>query len=33
MRRMTTGVEIVARCRIDSVHVLTIDSAVTGTRL
>ena len=33
MRGMTTFVAIVARCLIDSVHVLTKDSAVTGAQL
>ena len=33
MRRMTTVVVMVVRCRIDSVHVLTTDSAVTGALL
>ena len=33
MRRMTTVVAMVARCRVDSVHVLTKDSAVTGAQL
>ena len=30
---MTTVVAMVARCRVDSVHVLTMDSAVTGAQL
>ena len=30
MRRITTVVAMVARFRVDSVHVLTKDSAVTG---
>ena len=33
MRRLTTVVEIVARCRADSIHVLTKDSDVTGAQL
>ena len=33
MRQMTTVVAMVARCRVDSVHVHTKDSAVTGARL
>ena len=33
MRRLTTVVAMVARCRADSVHVLTNDSAVTGAQL
>ena len=33
MRRMTTVVAMVARCRIDSHHVLTRVSAVTGAQL
>ena len=33
MRRITTVVAMVARCRADSVHVLTKDSAVTGALL
>ena len=33
MRRMTTVAEIVARFRVDSIHVLTKDSAVTGAQL
>ena len=33
MRRMTTVVAMVARCRVDSIHVLTKDSAVTGAQL
>ena len=33
MRRMTTVVAMVARCWVDSVHVLTWDSAVTGAQL
>ena len=32
MRRMTTAVAMVARFRVDSVHVLTKDSAVTGVQ-
>ena len=33
MRRLTTVVAMVARCRVDSIHVLTMDSAVTGAQL
>ena len=33
MRRMTRVVAMVARCRVDTVHVLTKDSAVTGAQL
>ena len=33
MRRMTTVVAMVARCRVDYLHVLTKDSAVTGAQL
>ena len=33
MRRMTTVEAMVARCRVDSIHVLTKDSAVTGAQL
>ena len=33
MKRMTTVVVMVARCRVDSVHVPTKDSAVTGKQL
>ena len=33
MRRMTTVVAMVARCRVDSLHVLTKDSVVTGAQL
>ena len=33
MRRMTTVVAMVVRCRVDSLHVLTKDSAVTGAQL
>ena len=33
MRRMTTVMAMVARCRVDSIHVLTKDSAVTGAQL
>ena len=33
MRRMTTDAAMVARCRVDSLHVLTKDSAVTGAQL
>ena len=33
MRRMTTVEAMVARCRDDSVQVLTKDSAVTGAQL
>ena len=33
MRRMTTVVAMVARCRVDSIHVLTKDSAVNGAQL
>ena len=33
VRRMSTVVAMVARCRIDSLHVLTKDSAVTGAQL
>ena len=32
MRRLTTIVAIVARCRVDSINVLTKDSAVTGAQ-
>ena len=31
MRRMTTVLAMVARCRVDSLHVLTKDSAMTGS--
>ena len=30
MRRLTTVVAMVARCRVDSINVLTMDSAVSG---
>ena len=33
MRRMTTVMAMVARCRVDSVHILTKDSAMTGAQL
>ena len=33
MRRLTTVVAMVARCRFYSIHVLTKDSAVTGAQL
>ena len=33
MRRITTVVAMVARCRVNSVHVWTKDSAVTGAQL
>ena len=33
MRRLTTIVAMVARCRVDSIRVLTKDSAVTGAQL
>ena len=33
MRRLTTVVAMVARSRVDSIHVLTMDSAVTGAQL
>ena len=33
MRPMTTFVSTVARCQVDSVYVLTMDSAVKGTQL
>ena len=33
MRRMNTVVAMVVRCRIDFLHVLTKDSAVTGAQL
>ena len=33
MRRLTTVVAMVARCPVDSIHVLTKDSAVTGALL
>ena len=33
MRRMTTDMAMVARCRVDSFHVLTKDSTVTGAQL
>ena len=33
MGRMTTDVKMVARCRVDSVNILTKDSAVTGAQL
>ena len=33
MMRLTTVVAMVARCRVDSLHVLTKDSAVTGAHL
>ena len=31
MRRLTTVLAMVARCRVDSIHVQTNDLAVTGT--
>ena len=33
MRRMTAVVAMVVRCWVDSIHVLTKDSAVTGAQL
>ena len=33
MRRMTTVVPVVARCRVDFLHVLTKDLAVIGAQL
>ena len=33
MRRMTTVVAMVVRCRVDSAYVLTKDSALTGSQL
>ena len=33
MKRLATVVAMVARCRADSIHVLTKDSAVTGGQL
>ena len=33
MGKMTTVVTIVAHCQVDSLHVLTKDSAVTGAQL
>ena len=33
MRRITTVVAMIASCRVDSLHVLTKDSAVTGAQL
>ena len=33
MRQLTTVVAMVARCRVDSIHVLIKDSAVTGAQL
>ena len=33
MRRLTTVVAMVARCRVYSINVLTKDSAVTGAQL
>ena len=33
MRRLATVVAIVARCRVDSINVLTKDSTVTGAQL
>ena len=33
MRLMTTVVAMVARCWVDSLHLLTKDSAVTGAQL
>ena len=33
MRRLTTVVAMVARCWADSLHVLTMDSAVIGAQL
>ena len=33
MRQMNAVVAMVARCRVDSIHVLTKDSSVTGAQL
>ena len=33
MRRLTTVVAMVACCRVDSIHVLSNDSAVAGAQL
>ena len=33
MRRMTSVMAMVARCRVDSVHILTKDLAVTGASI
>ena len=33
MRRMTTVEAMVARCRVDSLHVMTKDLALTGARM
>ena len=33
MRRMTTVLSMIAGCRVDNVHVLTKDSAVSGAQL
>ena len=33
MRRMTTVVAMIARCRVDSVHVLAMDSTMAGAHL
>ena len=33
MRRQTTVVAMVARCRVDCLHVLTKDSAVPGVQM
>ena len=33
MRRMISVVAMATRCRVDSVHLLTKDSAVTGAQL
>ena len=33
MRQLTTVVAMVASCRVDSINVLTKDSAVTGAQL
>ena len=33
MRRLTIVVAMVARCLVDSIHVLTKDSALTGAQL
>ena len=33
MKRMSTVVAMVARCRVDSVHLLTKDSVVIGEQL
>ena len=32
MRRLTAVVAMVARCQVDSIHVLTKDTAVTGAQ-